>query len=189
MVVDSTFRNTFVFLEKIGIFDVVLPFLLIFTIVYAMLDKTKVFGTEIGTDGKTYTKKNLNSLASFAISFFAVASGKVVEAVTKISANVVILLLASVFFLILVGSFSPQEEKPFYLEKGWRLFFMIIMFIGLVAIFLNAMESNGKTWLEIIIGTLSQFSSNVSVATIVLILLMVGGMMLVMGKGDKAVKT
>ncbi|MBI2143844.1 hypothetical protein HYU17_01675 [Candidatus Woesearchaeota archaeon] len=170
MAEDSALRGTFAFLNKIGIFDVVLPFLLVFTIVFAILEKTRVFGTEkVGSN--EYTKKNLNSLASFAIALFTVASGKVVEAITQISANVVILLFASVFFLMLVGSFHPQgDEKGFFLEKGmWRTFFVLLMFIGLVGIFLNALESGGMTWLQIVLDWFSQFFTNVSVATAVLI--------------------
>ena len=64
MVVESTFRGTLDFLAEIGIFDGVLPFLLVFTIVFALLEKTKVFGTEkIGE--QEFSKKHLNSLASF----------------------------------------------------------------------------------------------------------------------------
>jgi len=42
----SPFRNTLDFFDNIGIFDVVLPFLLVFTIVFALLERTKVFGVE-----------------------------------------------------------------------------------------------------------------------------------------------
>ena len=42
----STFREVLLFFEQIGIYDVVLPFLLVFTIVFAILEKTKLFGTE-----------------------------------------------------------------------------------------------------------------------------------------------
>ena len=174
--VDSTFRGTLTFLDKLGVFDVVLPFLLIFTIVFAILEKTRVFGTET-MDGKNYTKKNLNSLASFAIAFFAVASSRVVQAITQISSNVVILLFASVFFLMLVGSFHQQaDEKGFYLQGWAKTLFMIVMFIGLFGIFLNAIETNNKTWLQWIFDWLGQFSTNVSVATIILVGLVVAAM-------------
>ena len=57
----SNFRENLSFFETIGIFDVVLPFLLVFTIVFAILEKTKVFGTDdIG--GVKYSKKNLNAI-------------------------------------------------------------------------------------------------------------------------------
>ena len=174
--VDSTFRGTLTFLDKLGVFDVVLPFLLIFTIVFAILEKTRVFGTET-MDGKNYTKKNLNSLASFAIAFFAVASSRVVQAITQISSNVVILLFASVFFLMLVGSFHQQaDEKGFYLQGWAKTLFMIIMFLGLFGIFLNAIETDNKTWLQWIFDWLGQFSTNVSVATIILVGFVVAAM-------------
>ena len=173
---DSAFRETFGFLDKIGVFDVVLPFLLIFTIVFAILEKTRVFGTE-AVDGKNYTKKNLNALASFAIAFFAVASSKVVQAITQISANVVVLLFAAVSFLMLVGSFHQQaDEKGFYLQGVWKTLFMLVMFVGLFGIFLNAIETDGRTWLQWIFDWLGQFSTNVSVATIVLIGFVVAAM-------------
>ncbi len=182
---DSQFREAFAFLETLGVFDVVLPFLLVFTIAFAMLEKTKVFGTE-NIDGKVYTKKNLNALASFAISFFTVASARVVDALTQISANAVILMFAAVFFLMLIGSFSEEKDKGFFLEKTWKTMFMIVMFAGLFAIFLNAITvSDGRTWLEWIFDWLGQFSSNVSVAAVVLIGIVIGAMLLIVNSDKK----
>src|SRR3989338_5716444 len=133
----STFRGTLDFLSQIGVFDVVLPFLLVFTIVFALLEKTRVFGTE-KVGGEEYTKKQLNSLAAFVIAFFVIASSRLVEIVTKISSNVIILVLASVFFLLLAGSFHQQKPEGYFLEGRFKTLFMIVMFIGLVFIFLNA---------------------------------------------------
>jgi len=99
----STFRGTLDFLGELGVFDVVLPFLLVFTIVFALLEKTRVFGTDKVGDTE-YSKKPLNSLASFVIAFFVIASSRLVEIITQISANVVVLILASTFFLLLAGT-------------------------------------------------------------------------------------
>lgn len=174
---ESVFRGTFSFLEKIGVLDVVLPFLLVFTIMFAILEKTRVFGTEV-VEGKHYTKKNLNSLAAFVVAFLTVASSRLVEALTQISANVVVLLFASVFFLMLVGSFHHQtDEKGFALEGASKTLFILIIFVGLFGIFLNAIKTNDKTWLQWVFDWLSQFSSNVSVATVVLIGLVVAAML------------
>ena len=134
----STFRGALEFFEDIGIYDVILPFLLIFTIVFAILEKTKVLGTE-EIEGTKYTKKNLNAMASFVISFMVVASSQLVEIITEVSSHVIILLLVSIFFLILVGSFYKEGEGVF-LEGGWKILFMVIMFIGIVLIFLNAIH-------------------------------------------------
>ena len=138
---DTALRGVFMFLEKVGLFDVVLPFLLVFTIVFAILEKTKIFGTE-EIDGKKYSRKNLNATTSFVISFLVVASSRLVEIITTVSANVVILLLLSILFLMLVGSFF-KEGEPVHLKGGWNVLFMVIMFIGIILIFLDALG-----WLE-----------------------------------------
>ena len=169
----STFRGTLEFLAEIGIFDVVLPFLLVFTIMFALLEKTKVFGTEKVGEHE-YSKKHLNSLASFVIAFFVIASSRLVEIITEISANVVVLVLAGTFFLLLAGSFHQQKPEGFFLEGRFKNLFMTIMFVGLVFIFLNAIETKGKTWLSWVFDWLRQFTDNVSVASVVLIVIVIG---------------
>ena len=117
----STFRGALEFFEDIGIYDVILPFLLIFTIVFAILEKTKVFGTE-EIEGTKYSKKNLNAMASFVISFMVVASSQLVEIITEVSSHVIILLLVSIFFLILVGS---SKSRAKFVEFSLRNFSLI----------------------------------------------------------------
>ncbi|MFH1398716.1 MAG: hypothetical protein ABIG95_01235 [Candidatus Woesearchaeota archaeon] len=135
----SAFRGVLDFLSRIGIYDVVLPFLLIFSIVFAILDKTKVFGAD-EYDGKKYPKKNINAMIAFVIAFFVVASAQLVQVITTISSHVVILLLASVFFLTMIGSFMKETEDGVFLEDSWKTGFMVAMLIGIVLIFLNALN-------------------------------------------------
>ncbi len=183
----STFRTSLEFLDKIGVFDVVLPFLLVFTIVFALLEKTKIFGTE-KVGGEEYTKKQLNSLAAFVIAFFVIASSRLVEVITKISSNVIVLVLASVFFLLLAGSFHQQKPEGYFLEGKFKALFLIIMFIGLVFIFLNAIKTGEKTWLTHLFDWLRQFSDNVSVSSIILVVVVVAIMYYIgaVGKSGKA---
>lgn len=168
----SVLSNVVLFFEKIGIYDVVLPFLLTFTIVFAILEKTKVLGVEkIGKEKTEYTRKNLNAMVAFIIGFLVIASARLVEAITRISSQVVVLLLLAVFFLMLVGSFFKKEEEV-ALEKGfWRYLFMIIMFVGIVFIFLDAIKTQaGKSWLMVFIDWLRSFWTSTAVASIILIL-------------------
>ena len=176
----STFRGAIEFFDKIGIYDVVLPFLLVFTIVFAILEKTKVFGTE-EIDGKKITKKNLNSMAAFVIGFLVVASSKLVEIVTKVSSQVVVLLLLSIFFLLLVGSFFKEGESTF-LEGKWKYLFMGIMFLGIMGIFLHAIETeDGEPWLEWAWDELTDNWSSTGIASVILVLVIVGFMFYVVG--------
>lgn len=135
----SVFRGVIEFFGQIGIYDVVLPFLLIFTIVFAILEKTKVLGTET-LDGKKYSKKNLNSIVAFVIAFLVVASTRLVAVINQAMANVVLLLLLSFSFLMLIGSFFKESEEGVFLEGFFKYVFMIIMFVGVIAVFLGALD-------------------------------------------------
>lgn len=160
MAEESAFRDVIGFLEDIGIYDVVLPFLLVFTIVFAILEKTKIFGTD-EIEGKKYTKKNINAMVAFVTGFFVVASTKLVKVISESVANVVLLLLLSVLFLMLVGSFF-REGEDVYLKGAMKTIFFIIMFVGIMLIFLNALgwlsyigdffaDNIGEPWLVSII--------------------------------------
>lgn len=133
----TTFGNIIVFFKDLGIYDVVLPFLLVFTLVFAIFEKTRVFGTE--KIGETeYPKKNLNAMTAFVIAFLVIASSKLVALINEAAANMVVLIMVSVFFLVLASTF--YKEGKFELEGGWKTFFMILMFVGVVLIFSYAIK-------------------------------------------------
>jgi len=144
MVEESVFRGALEFFNQLGIYDVILPFLLVFTIVFAILEKTKVLGTD-EIEGKKYTKKNLNAITAFIAAFLVVASTRLVAIINTTIANTVLLLFLAVFFLILVGSFA-KEGEGIYLEGGWQTALMVIMFIGIALIFLDAIDWLRPTW-------------------------------------------
>ena len=166
------------FFKELGVYDVILPFILVFTLMFAILEKTKLFGIEKVKD-VPYTKKNLNAMVSFVIAFLVVASSKLVEIITAVSSKIIILLMLVVFFLMLIGSFvstKEVEEKGVgaSIAKGWQITFGIIIFIGIVFIFLDSITTeSGETWLEVLIGWLGQFYTNTAVAAIVLIIVVI----------------
>lgn len=184
----STFREILIFFDKIGIYDVVLPFLLVFTIVFAIFEKTKVLGME-EVEGKKYTKKNLNAMVAFVISFLVIASSKLVELITQVSSQMVVLLMLSIFFLLLVGSFYKEGEGVF-LEGGWKTLFMIIMFIGIVAIFLEAIQTKeGQPWLEWFWEYISAHWTSTGVASIILMVVIIIFMVYITKSPKTEVKT
>ncbi len=168
----STFREVLVFFDKIGIYDVVLPFLLVFTIVFSIFEKTKVLGMEKVGDTE-YTRKNMNAMVSFVIAFMVIASSRLVEIITQVSSQMVILLMLSVFFLLLIGSFY-EEGKGVFLEDNWKKLFMLIMFLGIVAIFLYAIKTkDGQPWLEWFFEYVSVNFNSTAVASIILVLVFI----------------
>jgi len=168
----SVFGDSIQFLAKLGIYDVVLPFLLVFTIVFAILDKTKILGVEKGRDDREYTKKNLNAMVAFIMGFFVVASSQLVAVINKTLSQVFILLLLIICFLMLAGSFHQQQKEGFFLKDGfYKSAFMVIVFLAIIMIFLNALG-----WLDVIYGFLKDNWNTSYVAAVILVLAMVGFM-------------
>ena len=169
----SQFREVIAFFDTLGVYDVILPFLLVFTIVYALLEKTKVFGTEEVGEGKKITRKNLNSMVAFVSAFFVIASTKLVAFINETIAHVVLLLILSVCFLLLAGSFHTGD-KEFFLDGAWRGIFMAIMFIGILLIGLNAAKTeSGESWLEYGWNYIIGHWDSTAVGSIVLLLVIV----------------
>ena len=187
----SNFRESLIFFEQLGIYDVVLPLLLVFTIVFAILEKTRVLGYDSIGD-KKYSKKNLNSMVAFVTAVLIVGSSKLVGIINEAVSNTVLLLMMSVLFLLLVGSFMKQTDEGVFLEKGWRNLFMVIMFIGIIIIFLNAFKMpDGTSFLIYLLSSASNmFTGSTEVATSLLLVgLMIGAILFVtMGGGKKESK-
>lgn len=167
MVEESAFRGMIGFLNKLGVYDVILPFLLVFTIIFAILEKTKIFGVE--KDG--LTKKNINAMVAFVIAFLVIASTKLVAVINEVMANVVLLVILGVCFLLLVGVFFTGEkefslkEMPVYMQ-----IFTAIMFLGIIVIFLNALG-----WLQFIFNLFENINADWA-ATLIFLIIIIGFM-------------
>ncbi len=152
----SVFEGVLVFFHNVGVYEVVLPFLLVFTIVYALLDKTRVLGVEQVGDA-TLPKRNVNSMVAFVIAFFVVASAQLVAIINEIAANTVLLLLLITFFMLLVGSMEREKKEGFALEGWYKRAFMVIMFVGIILIFLNAFGWLQASWDYLVLYWDTQF--------------------------------
>ncbi len=131
------------FLRDFGLFDVILPFLLVFTITFAVLEKTRILGTiKIHGSEDEIPNKNLNSMVSFVVALLVVATSNIVRAINESLPNIVLLLVASISFLILIGVFVKGEMDFSEQHRNWNRWFVIIMFVGVVLIFLNAIYMN-----------------------------------------------
>lgn len=166
MAEETVFRGVIEFLYKIGVYDVILPFLLIFTIVFAILEKTRILGTE-EIDGKHYPKKNIDAMVSFVASFLVVASTKLVAAINQALAQSILILLLIIMFLMLIGAFFKEGEEV-VLEGGWRTFFMVVIFVGIILIFLNALGWLVPFWQYIVNNWKMEW-----VATLIMIIIIV----------------
>jgi hypothetical protein len=140
----SVFRESLVFFDHVGLFDVVLPFLLVFTLVFGVLEKSRIFGTEkTPDDKKTVTRKNLNAMVAFCVSFFVVASAQLVALINIFVARIALVLVILVMFMLLIGSLQKQQGNDgfdFLSEWKWLAYVVIA---AVVLIF-----TDGVGWLQ-----------------------------------------
>jgi|SRR3989344_5869788 len=170
------------FLKAFGLFSIILPFLLVFTLIFAILEKTKVLGQE---DGRS--KKNLNAIIAFVIGLLVVATATIVETINEALPNVVLLIVISISFLILIGTFWTSGELDFRREhKGWYAFFMLLFFIAIIGIFLQAIKINGNSVLEVILDyIITNFGGAVIGGLIMLIVIIAAIWLVVQGKEEE----
>ena len=85
----------------------VLPFVLIFVLVYAILEKSKIFGAD---------KHRINALVSLAIGLIFLSVGYAVDLVNQIVPILAVSLVAILIFLLIWGAVYAHDE-PFKLDE------------------------------------------------------------------------
>lgn len=176
----TAFGNALEFMQRLGVIDVVLPFILVFTLVFAFLEKTKVFGTDLyrTDDGKSQfqvTRKNMNSMAAFVIAFFVVASTQLVSLINKVTSQIVLVIVLVFAFMLTVGALQKESKDGMELKSHWVHIFEVISFLSIAVIFLDALG-----WLNLIFDFFNGFWGSEATMALVLVLILIGIMVFVM---------
>lgn len=104
--------------------DILLPFIFIFVLIFALLEKTNVVG-----EGK----HQINAIISFVIGLIVIAVPQARDAITGIIPAVIVLAVVLLFFLLIVG-FAGGKDK---IELGkW---FTVVVGIIAIATILGAL--------------------------------------------------
>lgn len=125
------YESTFASLENLGVFDVILPFILIFTIVFAVLQKVKLFGE------KTKQFNVVIALVMAASAVYPHVAGlypperDIVTIINTSLPNVSVVVVAIVMALIIIGVFGKRWELGDNSLSGWiaLLAFGVVVYI------------------------------------------------------------
>jgi hypothetical protein len=143
----TVFEGVISFMRDLGFFKVIIPFLVSFTLVYAIFDKTAVLGLEKNGE----PKRSLNAMIAFSVALFVVGTEIVVGIINEALANIVVVLLLVTFFLLTISVFMT-EGGTYDLTQHKGLFFTFVTFIliAFIAIFLAAMGwlNPMLTWIQ-----------------------------------------
>ena len=102
------YQDVFQFLVDIGVVHVILPFLLVFLIVFSYLQRTKVLGTE----RKGEPKRRINAMMSFVFGFLTVLTTSQLDAIGIITSYLVLLIVVGLFVALLLGMAGAKLGKP-----------------------------------------------------------------------------
>ena len=99
-------------IEAMGFYEVILPFMLTFTIVFAVLQKVKLFGTSAQT-------KQFNVVIALVTGFFLIRSGWIVETINLFLPRVSLIVIIMLMFLLVLGIFGTNPDGftglPFFI--------------------------------------------------------------------------
>lgn len=108
------FRDTITMLQEAGVYEVLLPFLLIFAIVFATLEKTKVLGKD---------KTNINALVSLVIGLLLIVQQSIVQTINSFLPRVSLIIVVILMFLLIISMIAGKEFKGL---QGTFLTFAIV---------------------------------------------------------------
>ncbi len=97
-----------------------LVFVLVFTIVFAVLQKSQILGKD---------KKQIDALVSLSIALLVISVGYALKIISGLAPFLAVGLVILLVFMLLVGMVGQKELQ---LGKGWLAFFSAAAFIAVV---------------------------------------------------------
>ena len=101
----------FTILSSPLIVEVILPFVLIFTIVFGVLQKSKIFGDK---------KKQIDAIVALVIGLFVISFAKAIGIIVQLSAFLAVALVVVIVFLLLVGAFTKEGDVDKVFSNSMR---------------------------------------------------------------------
>lgn len=132
---DIDFISIVADLESAGFYDIILPFFLIFAIIFGILEKVKIFGEN---------SHKFNIVIALVTGFLIVRNVTLVALINRFLPNVSMFVLVIVAFLIVLGIFGVKSDT-----WGGGLLFIaaIVALIGVIWGLGQAAEEEGIQWL------------------------------------------
>ncbi len=126
------FQDAIIYLEQVGVADVLLPFLLVFTLVFAVMQKTELFGKD---------KKNIHVIVALVMGLAVVIphvtrvypdQADVVNIINNALPNISVGIIAVVMLLLLLGLWGGTnfaESKATGWMIGLAMLFVVFVFV------------------------------------------------------------
>ncbi|MCD4666427.1 hypothetical protein K8R47_01305 [archaeon] len=124
-------------MESLGVYDYLLPFVLVFAILFAILEKTKIFGAD---------KKNISAIVAIIVALVTVTQWEIVRKLNIFLPKISFFIIIVVMVLVLFGLMGANITEGL---GGFLLFFGAIA--SLIAVYWALGDDIGLQlpyWLE-----------------------------------------
>ena len=121
MATQFDFAETIGWLQDIGFYDYVLPFLLVFGIFFAILEKTKVLGD---------SAKNINAVIAGAVGLLVIVRTDIVRIINDFLPRVSLILVVTLMMLMLIALLAGKAYAG--IQQGLFGFGMIVIVIAVL---------------------------------------------------------
>jgi hypothetical protein len=118
-------------LEQAGAFTYVLPFLFIFTLIFGILSRTKIFESN----------KGINFILSLAVGLMALQTRFVSDFFAVVSPYLGVGLIILLIVIIFLGIVSPKESWTVYTIFGVSAIILVNLLVGVA-------QSTGSPWYD-----------------------------------------
>ena len=150
--------------------EAVLPFILIFTVVFAILQKSAILGKD---------KKQIDALVGIVFGLITITFAKAVGIINQLLPFLSVAVILVLVFLILVGFMHKGDEK-FVWDEGLK---KVVVVMAFVAVAIAGLFFTGA-W-DYLASKFSGPDGSSLVTNIVFILIIVGGFLIVWFGGGK----
>lgn len=131
-----SFGDTINYLVEIGVYDVFLPFLLVFAIVFAILEKTQILGTE---------KTNINAIVAVVVGLLLIVQKGIVETINLFLPRVSLIMVVVLMGLLLITMLGGNTFQGL---SGATLGIAIVLVIIAIIMALTSSPALGTSFLS-----------------------------------------
>ena len=124
------------YLVEIGVFDIFLPFLLVFAIVFAILEKTQILGQN---------KSNISALVAVVVGLLVVVQKGIVETINLFLPRISLIIVVILMGLLLIAMLGGREYRGL---RGTTLGVAIVLVIIAIIMALTSSPALGTSFLS-----------------------------------------
>lgn len=158
------------------IVEVILPFLLVFTVVFGVLQKSEIFGKE---------KKQIDAIVALVVGLIVISFAKAIGIIVQLSAFLAVMLVIILVFMLLVGAFNKEGDK----DSVFSGFIRKVIGIPAIIAFFAAVIYLVGAW-DYIKGKISELGEGSSIVqSIVFLVIIVAAVWFVIKSGAKEEKS